>query len=85
MLKVSKCVIKVENNKPRYKGHPSITAKMCLPDGVRYIGVPLYTSNSVVLSRLLAIVKLMQFICENSGDSLQKTMIERERGNYSDV
>ena len=27
----------------------------------------------------------MQFICENSGDSLQKTMIEREKGNYSDV
>ena len=27
----------------------------------------------------------MHFICENSGDSLQKTTIEREKGNYSDV
>ena len=25
-----------------YKGHPSVTAKTCFPNGVRYIGVPLY-------------------------------------------
>ena len=41
-----------------------------------------YISISIISSRVLAIVK---FICKNSRDSLQKTMVEREKGNYSDV